>query len=208
MEMMMNQDSPMMAMNMKMTAKQNLIAVKDGNYLTEMKFSKIAMDMMQAGMQMSASTEDKDEDLDEIGKQVKAQLTQMLGVTIAAETNNKGKIINTKVEPSIPGTEQIANQTGSVIYPDKAIRVGDTWTDEKNEQGVITNTTYKVVSIGKDKVLLDVSGNVSGTATGTVSGNIEIDKKSGVPTLSKTIVKMETNGQKVSVGVTIKMNKL
>ena len=208
MEMSMKQDSPVMAMNMQMNSTVAISNAKDGNYLSEMKFTKIAMDMMQGGTQMSASTDDKDEDLDAIGKQVKSQLSQMLAVTISRESDKRGNVLTTKISPNLPGVNQMTNQAGSIVYPEKALRVGGTWTDEKTEQGVVTKTTYKVASISKSLVVLDVTGALSGTGKGTISGAVNIDRVSGVPTSSSTKIEMDVQGISMKMEVNITMKKV
>ena len=208
MEMSMKQDSPVMAMNMTMNSTVAIKGTKGTNYLSEMKFTKIAMDMMQGGMQMSVSTEDKDEDLDAMGMQVKSQLSQMLAVIISTESDKRGNVLTTEISPNLPGVNQVTNQAGSIVYPEKALRVGDTWTDEKSEQGVVTKTTYKMVSISKDLVVLDVTGILSGTSKGTITGGVEVDRKSGVPTSSTTKIEMDVQGISMEMAVHITMKKV
>ena len=204
----MNQNMSVMSMNMKMDAKMEVTEIKDDTYISEMQFTKIDMGMLQGGMQMAASTDDKEEDLDAMGKQLKGQLDQMLTVTITSVTDELGKVIGTKAEPNLPGMEQMTNQTGSVNYPEKALRVGDSWTEEKTEQGVISEISYTIKSISKDVVEVDLKGDVSGVGTGDIAGNLKIDPNSGVPTSSTMETNMTVQGQDMKVKVSVIMEKM
>lgn len=208
MKMNMNQNMPVMSMNMKMDAKIDVIDVKGDIYNSEMKFTKIDMGMLQGGMQMSASTDDKDEDLDQMSQQMKAQLDPMLNVVITSETDNLGNVISIKATPNLPGMDQMKNQSGSISYPEKALRVDDTWSEEKTEQGMVTKTTYKVTSISKDVVGLDVTGVISGIAEGVLSGEMEIDREMGIPKSSNLEMDMKVQGQDMKTKVSMTMEKV
>ncbi len=207
MKMTMNQTMPVMSMNMKMDADIEVTDIKEDNYISEMKFTKIDMGMLQGGMEMSASTEDKEEDLDAMSKQMKAQLDPMLSVIITSVTDNLGKVIEIKAEPNLPGMEQMTNQTGNVTYPEKALRVGDSWTDERTAQGMVTKSTYKVKSISKDIVALDITGEVSGIGTGKLSGDMDIDRETGVPKKSNLKMEMKIQGQDMKINTNMTMEK-
>ena len=208
MKMTMNQTMPVMSMNMKMDADIEVTDIKEDTYISEMKFTKIDMGMLQGGMEMSASTEDKEEDLDAMSKQMKAQLDAMLSVIITSVTNNLGKVIGIKAEPNLPGMEQMTNQTGNVTYPEKALRVGDSWTDERTEQGMVTKSTYKVKSISKDIVALDVAGEISGIGEGKLSGDMDIERETGVPKNSNLKMEMKIQGQDMKTNMNMTMEKV
>ena len=93
-------------MEMSITGKEKNV------YTSEMRISKMTMDMMQGGMQMSYDSTQKDEDLDEMGKMMKSQISPMLKVVITSKTNELGKILETKVEPDLPN----ANQSRENLY--------------------------------------------------------------------------------------------
>ena len=143
-------NSPAMMMGNNVDMEMSVLS-KEGNvYTSEMKISKMTMDMMQGGMQMSYDSTKKDEELDEMGKMMKAQISPMLKVVITSKTNDLGKVLETKVEPNMPNVEQFSNQ--SVAYPEKAVKVGDTWNEEKEAQGMKTAVEYKVTKITKTTV--------------------------------------------------------
>jgi len=204
----MNQNMPAMSMNMKMNAKVDITDVNGENYLSETKFTKIDMGMMQGGMQMAASTEDKTEDLDVMSQQIKGQLDEMLTVIITSETNNLGEVINVEAAPNLPGMDQMKNQIGSVTYPEKALKIGDSWTDEKTEQGMVIKTTYKVKSISKDVVGIDITGEISGIGEGKLSGSMELDRASGIPKTSTLVMEMNVQGQDMKTNVSTTMEKV
>ena len=178
-------NSPAMMMGNNVDMEMGILGKEGDVYTSEMKISKMTMDMMQGGMQMSYDSTKKDDELDEMGKMMKAQISPMLKVVITTKMNSLGKVLETKVVPNMPNAEQFSSQ--SVSYPEKAVKVGDTWNDEKDAQGMKTAVEYKVTKITKDIVVLSTTGKVSGAGTGTVNGTLEIDRKSGMPL--KSLVK-------------------
>ena len=119
----------------------------------------------------------------------------MLQALITVKGNTLGEVTETVVEPDIPGAGDFINQSNNVVYPKKAVRVGDTWIMNKENKGMSIVFTYTVKSITRTNVLLDVAGKVTGNATGIVAGSMDIDKKSGVPLIAKIDMNLTTQGQ-------------
>ena len=67
-----------MSMGMTLDMSVKILEVKDGIYESEMKFSKISMDMLQWGNIMSYDSSKSDAELDDTGKMMKAQMEPML----------------------------------------------------------------------------------------------------------------------------------
>jgi len=195
-------------MNMNIEMAMEVKDVKKAIYDVEMKIKKMTMDMKQGAMEMSYDSTKKEADLDDKGKQMKAQMDPMLSVTIFSEITNLGKVLETKVTPDIPSAAQFKKQSNGIVYPEKAVKVGDTWTMEKNENGVQMNFTYKVKSITNTTVQLDVTGTIAGIGKGTITGDVTIDKSTGVPTKSTINMDMEVQGQKVKTSVEMTTEKI
>lgn len=184
-----------MSMDMNIAMIQDVKSASSTEYTSEMKITKVVMNMVQQGMPMSYDSTKKAEELDDTGKMMKSQMDPMLKAVITMNVNNLGKVLESKVEPNIPGISDLANQSSNVVYPEKAVAVGDTWTMSKNNKGMDFNFVYKVKSITSKTVLLDVTGKVAGVAAGDIIGTMNIDKKSGVPTESKIDMKMKLQEQ-------------
>ncbi|MBN4084854.1 hypothetical protein JYT89_00770 [Flavobacteriaceae bacterium AH-315-B10] len=210
MSMEMNQNMAVMDMIMKMEMSMDVIDVKDDVYNTEMKIKNVSIDMIssQDGMNMYYDSNKSDDELDEMGKQMKMQFAPMLEMVIFAKTNNLGEVLETRIEPYIPNTEQFTNQSSGVVYPKNEVKVGDTWSIEKDSQGMKMNFIYTVNSITKDVVLLDLSGKISSPAEGTISGNMEIDRANGLPIKSTILMDMVVLGQKTKSSINVVMKKL
>lgn len=112
-----------------------------------------------------------------------------------------------KVDPDIPATSELKNQMNGVEYPEKAVRVGDTWKMTRTEKGVEMNFVYTVKTITSSEVLVDISGKVGGIAEGTISGNMTIDAKTGVPRKSKIDTDMTAGGQEIMISVITSVTK-
>ena len=79
------------------------------------------------------------------------------------------------------------------IFPNKPVRVGDTWEKQVNLAGSISMTiVYTVKEISDKKAVLDVHSNIkSGGSTGTQTGTMQVDLASGLVTSATIEQKME-----------------
>lgn len=197
----------MMSMGMTINMDIKVLDVKGDVYDSEMKFTKMTMDMLQGGNLISYDSTKSDDELDETGKMMKQQMGPMLSAVIFVKGNNLGEVIEAKVEPTIAGMEDIAKQSNNVIYPKEAIKVGSSWTMSKEEKGMKMDFIYTVKSIINNEIVLDLSGNISGMATGKITGKMEIEKDSGIPVNSLINMDMSVSGQELKSKITMKMGK-
>ncbi|GAB4092492.1 DUF6263 family protein [Flaviaesturariibacter terrae] len=67
------------------------------------------------------------------------------------------------------------------IYPDKAVKVGDSWVRESTASGVNMRNTYTVRSVEGGKVTLDVKGDIGNDSVkGTQTGTLLIEQATGL----------------------------
>lgn len=196
-----------MSMGMTINMDIKIIDVTEDTYDSEMRFTSMTMDMLQGGNVMSFDSSKSDDELDETGKMMKAQMGPMLKAVVFAKGNNLGEVIEAKVEPNVMGMEDLANQSSNVVYPKEAIKVGSTWSTSKNQKGMVMDFIYTVKSITKENINLDLSGKVSGMATGTISGSMIIERKSGIPLDSQINMDMSVSGQELKTKVSMIMAK-
>jgi hypothetical protein len=197
----------MMSMGMNIDMSMNIVDVTGDTNISEMKITKMTMDMLQAGNVMSFDSSKSDDELDEMGKMMKAQMGPMLTAVITTKGNNLGEVLEMKAEPNVPGMDDFASQT-NVVYPKEAIKVGSTWTIQKDQKGMILDFEYTVKSILKDKVELGITGKSSGLATGDITGTMDVDRASGVPLSSVIDMALSMQGQVLNSKVTMTMTKL
>lgn len=197
----------MMSMGMSIDMGMKIIDAKGENYESEMKFTKISMDMLQGGNIISFDSSKSDDELDEAGKMMKTQMGPMLEAVVLTKGNNLGEITEAVVEPNVPGMEDLANQSSNVVYPKEAVKVGSTWTMSKDEKGMKMDFLYTVTSILKETILLDLSGDVSGMADGKITGNIKIDRTSGIPLETLMNMNLSVNGQELTSKVSVTTRK-
>jgi hypothetical protein len=196
-----------MSMGMNIDMDISVVDVKEDTNITEMKFTKMTMDMLQGGTAMSYDSSKSDDELDPMGLMLKGQMSPMLEAVLTAKGNNLGEVIEVSAEPSVPGMNDFANQS-TVVYPTEAVKVGSTWTYQKKDKGMVLDFVYEVKAILKDKVEVGVTGTSSGMATGDITGTMEIDKKSGVPLSSNIDMALSVQGQEMNSKVTMTMSKL
>mgnify|MGYP006093131837 FL=1 len=195
--------------NMKMNMGMIVSEVSGDNVKTESKILSIALDMMQGGMAMSYDSNKKDEELDQMGQMLKSQFDPMMNSIIYNSYDKLGNITETKVEPSVPGMNQLTEASGSVIYPNEKISVGSSWSSNKDNQGMKTTTTYTVSQIKDGIVYLDITGNVSGAegVDGAVKGSSEIEVSTGLAKKTSIEVAISNQGMDITINSNITMTK-
>ncbi len=208
MDMKQNMGEGAMIMDMAMEMPMEVIDVNDGVYSSEIGFKSIKMYMEQAGMKVSYDSNLKEEDLDETAKMMSTQMKPMLETVLSSKTNIYGEVLEMKMLEGTGNADQFTSQAESVVYPKEAVTVGYSWTAEKDNNGMKINSTYTVKSINDKEVVIDVKGDISGSSTGSLTGAMNIDKVSGVPTLSTIDMNFEMMGQKVVTKVVIGMKEV
>jgi hypothetical protein len=195
--------------NMKMNMGMIVSEVSGGNVKTESKILSVALDMMQGGMAMSYDSNKKDEELDQMGQMLKSQFDPMMNSIIYNSYDKLGNITETKVEPSVPGMNQLTEASGSVIYPNEKISVGSSWSSNKDNQGMKTTTTYTVSQIKDGIVYLDITGNVSGAegVDGAVKGSSEIEVSTGLAKKTSIEIAISNQGMDITINSNITMTK-
>lgn len=195
--------------NMKMNMGMIVSEVSGDNVKTESKILSVALDMMQGGMTMSYDSNKKDEELDQMGQMLKSQFDPMMNSIIYNSYDKLGNITETKVEPSVPGMNQLTEGSGSVIYPNEKISVGSSWSSNKDNQGMKTTTTYTVSQIKDGIVYLDITGNVSGAegVDGAVKGSSEIEVSTGLAKKTSIEIAISNQGMDITINSNITMTK-
>ncbi|MDC0869745.1 DUF6263 family protein [Flavobacteriaceae bacterium] len=195
--------------NMKMNMGVIVSEVSGDNVKTESKILSVAVDMMQGGMAMSYDSNKKDEELDQMGQMLKSQFDPMMNSIIYNSYDKLGNITETKVEPSVPGMNQLTEGSGSVIYPNEKISVGSSWSSNKDNQLMKTTTTYTVSQIKDGIVYLDITGNVSGAegVDGAVKGSSEIEVSTGLAKKTSIEVAISNQGMDITINSNITMTK-
>ncbi len=186
-------------MNMKMTMGMIVDDVVEDNIKTESQITSIVMDMMQGGMTMSYDSNKNDEELDQMGQMLKSQFAPMMKSVIYNTLDSQGNVIDTKLDPAIPGMEQMTNRAMSTInYPKEKVSVGSSWTSENENQGMKMTTKYTVSSIADGFVTLDLSGDMSGVGTGTIKGKSTVEISSGMSINSEIEITIATQGMNIT----------
>lgn len=186
-------------MNMKMTMGMIVDDVVEDNIKTESQITSIVMDMMQGGMTMSYDSNKNDEELDQMGQMLKSQFAPMMESVIYNTLDSQGNVIDTKLDPAIPGMEQMTNRAMNTInYPKEKVSVGSSWTSENENQGMKMTTKYTVSSIADGFVTLDVSGDMSGVGTGTIKGKSTVEISSGMSINSEIEITIATQGMNIT----------
>ncbi|GGH00904.1 hypothetical protein GCM10011416_19470 [Polaribacter pacificus] len=196
--------SPQMMMDMTMTSEVKITDSNAKNFSSETKFSKIVMDMMQGEMAFSYDSSKSDDELDEVGMMLKGQMGPILESVIYSKGDVFGNVLEAKAEPSFQGSENVGES--NIVYPENAVKVGDTFTMEKENNGMKLNFTFEVTSMTSKLVGLSIKGSVAG-AGGDIKGTMSVDRATGVTLNSDITTKIDQGGQEVTTVVKVTTTK-
>ncbi len=197
--------------SMMLTANMNINESSKENFIMANKIKRIIADMSQGGKSVNYDSNKKDSELDAQGKQLKTQFASVLKTTSYTTFDKSGKILNVKIEPSIPGVNPSANQglmTYSV-FPKEAVKVGSTWTNDQDIQGMKLKMVYTVTKITSTSVETSISGdiNVMGIS-GKLTGSATFDRKTGNTDYMKLDTSVSMQGMTMSMGTEATIKKV
>jgi hypothetical protein len=206
---------------------------KDGVKTLKATYDRIAMGMNMGGQMMEFSSDQPAGDASNPFNMISNMFSAMKGKSFFMKVNKKGEIIDIQGfddlaeslvrEMKVPeesrqsalmqfksqfndkDVKETFSQTFN-IFPDKAVKVGDSWEKEINSRMGITKgkmmTTYRVKQIIGDRVILSATSKVhqGGTASeGTQAAQLVVDAKTGLVFQNNFEMKME-GGQAVGKG--------
>ncbi|CAL2081612.1 conserved exported protein of unknown function [Tenacibaculum sp. 190524A02b] len=197
-----------MEMNIGMNMEMDIKDVQDGVYSSEMSFKNTSIDMIMAGQTMSYNSDMKEEEMDPFAKGAHGQMKTLLETVAMFKYNEFGEITETKIISGSGDVSKFKENNNSIVYPKEAVTVGMEWKDSKTtSEGVNTNFVYKVTSIKKDKVLLDVTGTVGGIAKGDIKGTATIDRATGTIDIMDILMNMDIMEKKMKSNIKITTEK-
>lgn len=174
------------------------------------KINRISADASQGGKSVRYDSDMKDSELDEEGKKLKAQFASALKATAYTTFNTRGKILKVTVEPNIPGASQ-ANQSLMTysVFPEEAVKVGSTWTNNQDIQGMKLKMIYTVKKITSKSVETSISGsiNIMGIS-GNITGAATFDRKTGNTDYMKMDTSVSMQGMTMSMGTVATIKKV
>ncbi len=196
----MKQDMGVALMDMNMKMGMDVTEASDEAYNVENKFIYISTKIVKDGVEkVNYNSNMKEGELNEEGKKFRSQMQPMMDAVIFSEVNRLGESKVVKVEPNMPGVDQMANQSNrSVVYPEEAVEVGSTWTNTQSNQGMNMELTYKITEITSNRVFADLTGKMSLVPAAEITGKIEIDRSTGVPFKTIMSIKMDMMGQQIN----------
>ena len=194
--------------DMKMSMDM-IVTSKDGDIITtESKIKSINMNMLQGGVAMSYDSAMKEEDLDEMGKMMKQQFDPMMKSTIISKVNIQGEILETKIEPSNPATDQLTKQAKGVKYPSEEVSVGTSWSDVTSQQGMNVTSIFTVSKIENGKVYINITGSVTGMGEGDVKGDLVVDIETGIQDSVSSEMAINAGGMDMKISIKTTTSKM
>lgn len=194
----MEQDMGMMQMTMNMNMQTDVTDASEDAIETKNKFVKITMEMNAMGEKMKYDSDDKEEDMDEFGKGMHSKMKDLKDVEIAMTYDKLGNI---KAKDLKDGQEAVANlfkeNSSSFVLPKEAVKVGSSWTFQKESKGMTNKYKYTVKEIKEDTVLIDVTGEVTGEGEGTSKGTGVIERATGLLLNMELDMDMKVKGMDV-----------
>lgn len=192
-------------MNMLMGMSMNQEGMSGPNHKMSATIDKIKMDM---NMPMVGDMK-YDSEKPDTANPAAASFAELIGKKMNMEMSQTGEITNGK---DLEGMDQVnmgnlGTQFG--FYPDKPVKVGDTWEKESTQNvqnmSMLLKAKYTLKSVNGDKALVDCDGTFS----------IDHSKSTGDPAADKRLKDMKMEGTQkgtmeleVSTGMLVKTDLL
>ena len=226
MDMTMNMEGPQsmtMLMTMVNGIKVNNLD-KEGSFDLDNVISKMTMSMKNPMMNIEYDSDNPDME-DVTSKTMHETMSKMLNVKLTSKMDNKGKVLETpdydKIfgnEPELKGQlDQMNNslQNSFIAYPEKIVKVGDSWNSEINVGGQMPmNQTfiYTIKEITSTTVNIGITGTVAldsdmADGSGTSAGMMIVDRMTGFIRTSnvKQTINMEVMGMSMKIMNDVKL---
>lgn len=198
-----------MNMDMGMKMFYNISGVKDTIYNLELGFTGVTMNSLQGTESINYDSSADESKMNEEQKKMHEQMKKLLELVVAGKCSSRGRMFDFKVIKGEGTSTNLVNQMNSVTYPEKPVKVGDSWNGvhDKKEEGMKIEYVYTVKAIHKNTVDVGITGKISGIANGTVSGDMEIDKKTGATPKTNMKMDMSMLGQSIKSTVVATFKK-
>ncbi len=114
------------------------------------------------------------------GKEAPAAATDMMKkMKVTSVMDGHGKAISTSVEGAPAGTR--APEVSGTVFPDKPVKIGDTWEGTTKMSGAEVKATYKLAKVDGNIATLEVTmGALPGGMTTDGPATTEIDMSTGM----------------------------
>jgi len=180
------------------------------NYKIIYSFERMVMKMIAAGNEVNFDSDEKEENMGEEEKKMKAEMAPFFEMLMHQTINKYGKVIGMKIEPDVKGANQFFSQSQlmSMEYPKEQVKVGSEWSHSQSISGMEMKGTYIVKKITKDKVFADFLGNMSSTIEGKITGTAEVSRSSGMILDMTLDMNISTGGMDMTMNVHMKAEKV
>lgn len=196
-------------MDMKMGLTLTPSTISDTAITLDIKYTKVKMDI-NAGIMM-LSYDSSEEPDNEMSKALSAEIKPLLDNKLTLIMGKNGKI----KEANFPNVSEQAFdksslQSFSVGYPEKDIRIGDTWESNSNIAqlgigGTVVNTLSEKTAEGYKIIFNGTYLDQNGNPIGTTDGYYIVNPKTFLTKSAITNSKIEVQGQKIATSLELKL---
>lgn len=195
--------------SMMLTANMNVNESSKEQFKLANNIKRVVANMSQGGKSVNYDSNKKDSELDAEGKKLKTQFASVLKSTSYTTFDSRGKILKVTVEPSIPGANTNQGLMTYSVFPEEAVKVGSTWTNDQDIQGMKLKMVYTVSKITSKSVETTISGsiNIMGIS-GKITGAATFDRKTGNTDYMKMDTSVSMQGMTMSMGTEATIKKV
>lgn len=206
----MHTQSDVQTINMNMNFMMDFVVDKVNKENIELNYSLVEVEQSiempnQAKMIYSSSKPANDG----FAQNMHAVYSKVLNIPLITTLNNKGEITKTAdISKILGGNSQMNTQVQNsmkedfIVYPNKTLKIGDSWENSKTANGIGFKVIYTLKQINNNEVILDLRGKMdfSGSYNATIEntkyyGTVVIDKETGWLKTSNTIITMDILSQ-------------
>lgn len=194
---------------MMLTADMNVNETSKESFILANKIKRVVADMTQGGKSVNYDSSKKESELDAEGKKLKTQFASVLKATSYTTFDKSGKILKVTVEPNILGANANQSLMTYSVFPKEAVKVGSTWANDHDIQGMKLKMVYKVTKITSKSVEASISGNVNLMGiSGKITGTVTFDRKTGNTDYMKMDTSVSMQGMTMSMGTIATIKKV
>lgn len=157
-----------LSMNMSMDMDLKVLEFAEPDYVYEIKYNSIKMNMNAGGMEMSYDSNAKEQT--GIGKNMHEQMKPLFEKPMTMKMSERGRVSDFEI-PGLTNNQQMDMGAISIPMPEEPVGVGDSWAGERIIDGSgIMKMTMTVDKITVDDITIATKGTVEGP-DGEVAGN-------------------------------------
>jgi len=168
-----------MKMNNTIIIQMKLDSVDNiGSYVFESNVLKIQFESEMYGEVEKYDSDKEESEMSASESSFHDEFKQLLDSSLSISINKKGKVVKPFQFSNGKLSDAVDMSNIQIVFPEKAVKVGEKWTSEKSNAFAETKATYSISEITRDKIIIEMNSIIKGTLLGNskAKGEYVLDK--------------------------------